>query len=442
MDGRIIAREPCRDVLSTVDRVRDALTEVLVVDRDRPVFGFIFRIELGLEVEAHEVGIVSHNTGGGDHLALFGIGQPICNDVGSDAGSINFAAEEELGLERRSFGVAGLLDALDVDVLGIPVVLVLGVDALLVGSELGKDVRAVEPHGVVVKSEIRAKLFEQSGRSGPIGTELENGQEVRARLHQVIHEGVIVKSLNADHVRGDNGDFHPLGVLAFVIAPALAFVDDAVLIDDSILIGALLSALRDRSSGISGVVDGLCRVHEPAFHEVGVVALVVRIADVTGSRNVVMRSDGILLVAVRIVPVLTLAEVERPGEAVRANFPALGSARDDVAVRIVLHEGVDGVRTDDEVIGAAAGKVVHRADFAGVQGAEHLLVREFTTIRAGGHRLLGGGGSLVRCRGFHRSGRFGRRIVSGLIAACKDANDHNDRHQQGKKFLHVVFSPL
>lgn len=157
-----------------------------------------------------------------------------------------------------------------------------------------------------------------------------------------------------------------------------------------------------------------------------------------------MRGDGVLLVAVRIVPILALAEVERPGEAVFADFPALSGAGNDVAERIVLHERVDGVRADNEFVRRAALKVVHRCDFAGIQRAVHLLIRKFTTIGAGGRRHLSGGGSFFGGRGLFCLcciGRF-RRSIRGLATAGEHTRDHHDRQQQGKKFLHVVFSPL
>ena len=446
MDRRIVAGVLGSEVTITIDAVEHGLTEVFVVDGDGPVLGFVLGSELGFEVETEEVGIVAYNAGAGNHLTLFGIAQPIGNDVGTDVSTVNLAAEEEFGCECGSFGVAGLLDALDVNMLGIPVVHVLGVDALFLGLELGKDVSAVEPHGVVVKAVVFAKLSKEGGGGGPIGTELQSGQEVRAGLYHVINQGQVVNGFYTQIFGSDSGDFGPGVVLFGFLVPVRTFVDNAVGVNHEVLLFADFSALLygvGQQSG--GVVEQFGSVYDPAVHQVAVGAVHSGIADVTGSGHVVVSGYGILLVAVRIVPILAGAQMEGPGKAVFAYFPGFGAAGQYVAEGVVLNKGIDGVGADYELVGGAAYQIVHGGHFAGIQRTVHLLVSELTAVgadvgfRFGLHGSLGGLSAFGRLLGFGSAGLIGVGRGSAL-AAGEARYYHHDSKQHSKRFLHCVLS--
>ena len=446
MDGRIVAGVLGSEVTIAIDAVEYGLTEVFVVDGDYPILGLVLGIELGLEVEAEEVGIVGCNTGGGNHLALFGIAHPVGNDVGTDARTVNLAAEEHFGFERGSFGVANLLDTLNVDMLGIPVVHVLGVDALFLGLELGKDVSAVEPHGVVIKAVGIAKLCKQRSGSRPIGTELQSGQEVRTGLYHVVNQGQVVNGFYAQIFGSDSGDFGPGVVLFGFLVPIGAFIEDAVGVNYYILIFTGLGALLYGFSQLSGgVVDQFLGVDNPAVHQIAVVAVHGGIADITGSGHVVVSGYGVLLVAVRIVPILAGAQMEGPGKAIFAYFPGFGAAGQYVAEGVVFNEGIDGVGADYELVGGAAYQIVHGGHFAGVQRTVHLLVSELTAIgayvgfRFGLNGSLGGLSAFGRLLGFGSAGLIG--VGRGIALAAGEARYyHHDSKQHSKRFLHCVLS--
>ena len=360
--------------------------------------------------------------------------------------------------------------------LGIPVVHVLGVDALLLRLEGGQYVRTVEPHGVVVKGIVLAKLSKQSGGSGPIGTKLQRGREIRTGLHKMIYKSIIIGSLNAQILGVGQGYLDPGGVNALILVPVFAFPDNAIGIDNDILVLAFLFALLNRLCQQSrSIAEPLRCIDDPAVHQVAVRAIHSGVADVTGSCHIVVSGHGILLVAVRIIPILAGTEVESPllavglfgspladklklaivvklldggndkGNSLVLRFPGLGSAGNDVAIRIVLNKGVYGVSADYQLVGGAADQVVHGGHFAGIQGAINLLVSELTTVGAdvglGLNRLGSGSVSrLIAISGLLRIGRLIRVYRSVALATSEACYYHCDSKQHSKHFLHCFLS--
>ena len=330
--------------------------------------------------------------------------------------------------------------------LGIPVVHVLGVDALFLGLELGKDVSAVEPHGVVVKAVVFAKLSKEGGGGGPIGTELQSGQEVRAGLYHVVNKGQVVNGFYAQIFGSDSGDFGPGVVLFGFLVPVRTFVDNAVGVNHEVLLFADFGALLYGAGKLSGgVVEQFLGIDNPAVHQVAVGAVHSGIADVTGSGHVVVSGYGVLLVAVRIVPILAGAQMEGPGQAVFAYFPGFGTAGQYVAEGVVLNKGIDGVGADYQFIGGAAYQIVHGGHFAGIQRTVHLLVSELTAVgadvgfRFGLNGSLGGLSAFGRLLGFGSAGLIGVGRGSAL-AAGEARYYHHDSKQHSKRFLHCVLS--
>ena len=358
-------------------------------------------------LESEEVGVVADDAAGADHVALLGVTQPVGYDIGTDVGGVDFASEEHFGSQRGSFLVVGLFDALDIDVLGIPVVLVLNVDSLLLGLSGLQDVCAVEPHGFVIQSVIGAKLLEEFGRCGPIGTELQNGGEVRTGLFQMIFQSEVVYRYDAQIFRSDGGNFF--------IAVVGDRIDDAGVVHDVFVIFAF-RAYRYGDQFCSRVFQQFGGVYEPAVHQIAVAAVIGGVADIAGCGYVVVCGDGSHLVAVLIVPVLIRSQMEGPGEAVFALFPAFRRAGNDVAVGVIFHEGVDGVGADFQLVGRAAHQVVHGGHFAGIQRAVDLFRCIGAAVRTG---------TGFRCFSF--AAGFRSRL-SGIRAGC-----HGEDHGQCQK---------
>ena len=163
-------------------------------------------------------------------------------------------------------------------------------------------------------------------------------------------------------------------------------------------------------------------IDDPTLHQVAVGAVHSGIADVTGSGHIVVSGYGVLLVAVRIVPILAGAQMEGPGKAVFAYFPGFGAAGQYVAVGVVLNKGIDGVSADYQFVSGATYQIVHGGHFAGVQRTVHLLVSELTAIGADvGFRFgldgsLGGPSAFGRLLGFGSAGLIG--VGRGIALAA------------------------
>ena len=262
----------------------------------------------------------------------------------------------------------------------------------------------------------------------------------------MINQGQVVNGFYAQIFGSDSGDLSPGVVLFGFLVPVRTFVDNAVGVNHEVLLFADFSALLYGVGQLSGgVVEQFGSVHDPAVHQVAVGAVHGGIADVTGSGHVVVSGYGVLLVAVRIVPILAGAQMEGPGKAVFAYFPGFGAAGQYVAVGVVLNKGIDGVGADYELVGGAAYQIVHGGHFAGIQRTVHLLVSELTAVgadvgfRFGLHGSLGGLSAFGRLLGFGSAGLIGVGRGSAL-AAGEARYYHHDSKQHSKRFLHCVLS--
>ena len=310
---------------------------------------------------------------------------------------------------------------------GIPVVLVLDVDSLLLGFRDLQDVGAVEPHGVVVQTVFGTELLEQFRGSGPVGTELQNGGEVGTREAEMILQRQVVHRYDAQFFGRDCGNFH----IAFVGD----LIDDAGVVHDVFVIFAF-GAYGDRDQLGGGVFQQLSGVYEPAVHQVAVAAIVGGVADIAGCGYVVVRGDGGHFVAVLVIPVLIRSQVERPGEAVFAFFPAFGCAGNDVAERVVLYEGVDGVRADFQFVSGTADQIVHRGHFAGIQRAVDLFRSVGASVGTGAGFfaafVCGSGSRFVAARAGRQREDHGQ-----CQKDCKDSLRVHTRFSSNLFFTHV-----
>ena len=157
--------------------MEDGLAEVLGVDGDDPVVGLVLFVEARLEVEGVEVAVIRGDAGGAHELGGGRIGLPSVQQVGVHVAAIDLTGEEQLSGNGGSIRVVGLLDALDVDVLGIPVVLVLHIDALLLSGQGLEDIGAVEVHVLVIDAEILAPGLQHGSGSGPVAAKAHRGEE-------------------------------------------------------------------------------------------------------------------------------------------------------------------------------------------------------------------------------------------------------------------------
>ena len=211
----------------------------------------------------------------------------------------------------------------------VPVVHVFHVNVLHLGLELLHDVSAAVVHILVVGSELLAQ-FVQLGTIGRHEAAIGGaGDEVGSGHGEVILQGVIVHGLHA--YQGEIGDF---------------FIQVFVGVHDVSSIG--------HQVGNAGVIGGGQHILQ-GIHEV-----------VGGHFG-----HGVALV---VVPLHALAQVEGPGQLILGHFPALGQAGDDLGDAVVLHQGINHVGTNGLVPGVAAGEVVQGGNFAGVQGSVHTIV--------------------------------------------------------------------
>ena len=262
----------------------------------------------------------------------------------------------------------------------------------------------------------------------------------------MVNKGQVVNGFYAQIFGSDSGDFGPGVVLFGFLVPVRTFVDNAVGVNHEVLLFADFGALLYGAGKLSGgVVEQFLGIDDPTLHQVAVGAVHSGIADVTGSGHVVVSGYGVLLVAVRIVPILAGAQMEGPGKAVFAYFPGFGAAGQYVAEGVVLNKGIDGVSADYELVGGAAYQIVHGGHFAGVQRTVHLLVSELTAIgadvgfRFGLNGSLGGLSAFGRLLGFGFAGLIS--IGRGSALAAGEARYyHHDSKQHSKRFLHCVLS--
>ena len=306
------------------------------------------------------------------------IGLPVVHDVGGDLRKVHLAAQHHLGSQRGGLGVVDALDAVDVDLVGIPVVDVLDVGVLDLGLELAQDVGAAVVQLVVGGTEIGAQLVKQRAVGGEPGGVGQARQEVGRGLLEGVDEGVVVQSLDAD--LGKVRDLLVVEGLGVLDAGGLAVGQGLVL----------------------GGHDVLQRVHK-----------------VVGGQ---LRD----LVALVVIPLDALAQVEGPGQAVLGGLPGLGQARDDVAVAVVLDQGVDDVGRHGLIPLLRGDQVVQRGHLGAVQG---LIDHGLAGIRRGLLAIRSAGG----VRG--RSGLAGR----SRAGAGSHGQDHRDAQHQSKKLLHFRF---
>ena len=372
--GLGIVRLQGADGVNAVHGAHDGVAEVLVVDGRGPVLGRVLLVIGGVEVEAVEVGPHAVRAGAGEVLRIVRL--PVVHDVHGDVGSIDLVAQDHLRAKGRGLGVIGALDAVDVDLVRIPVVLVLDVEVVTLGLILGQDVGAAVVELVVGGAKVLAQLVQQRAVGREPRRVGQAGEEVGRGLLQGVLQGVVVQRLDAD-----------LGkVRDLLVVEGLGVLDAGDL--------AVCQGLVFRSHDVLQRVDEVVRGHFRDF-----IALVV-------------------------VPLDALAQVEGPGQAVRGVFPAQRKAGDDVAVGVVLHEGVDDVGRHLLVPLLGSDQVVQRRDLRGVQVA----VDHGFGGRAVG--LVRPAGAAARRGGFCRLRR--RR-------AGHERQRHAQTEDQGEKLFHLGF---
>jgi len=319
--------------LHAVKAIVERLAEVLVVDDDLPVLRLVLGVEIRIEVEEHPVGIEAALADRADQISGLLAGEPLGSDRAGDGRAVHLALAEELRRQGAGFLVVGLLDGRDEHVLGVPVGLVLGVDALLLGLEDGQGVRAVVEDVLVAggNAELRALLSEEvriHRHEAHVG---DHAQEVRAGLDEGILQGVVVKRLHADSLKVH----HRVGL------------------------GALF-----RGAGAQVVILG---AGDDGIEDVSGRRSVRRVKDVLGGGDEVVRGHVGIDGAVGLDPLRAFANLEGVGQARLVILPALSQGWLHLAVLVVLDQGVDDVGGDRELVGGRSGQVIQAGDFRGIQ---------------------------------------------------------------------------
>ena len=304
------------------------MTEVGVVHSDQPVGGIILLVILGIEVEAVEVAVIRDRAVAGDDLGIVGL--PVVDDVIAQGSGVHFAAQSHDGGQGGRLRVVEALDAVDVHVVGVPVVHVLDVHMGHLGLVLLQDERAVVVHLVSRSAELSAQLLQLRAVGGHEAAIGQAGEEVGGDGLEGVLQGVGIHGLDAN--LGEIGDF------AIVVLRGIEDVGSA---------GHHISHV--------GLIDGIQHILKRS-HKVS-------------SGHI---SHG---VAVVVVPLLAFAELEGPGQLVGGAFPGLSQAGDQLADVVVLHQSIDDVGANGLIPGGAGGQVVEGRDFAAIKGRVDRFLR-------------------------------------------------------------------
>ena len=320
--------------------------------------------------------------------------QPFVQDVRGDGAGVDLAAQEHFGRDGVGLCVVLAVDLRDVDLVRIEVVLVLDPDVFFLRHPALADVSAAVQDLVVVRAEFvghelffaavvdgRSRILDFAGFieclvDRQIAAVGEQGEEVGAGLLQVIDQSVVVDRFDAQ---------------------LREVVDDAVV--------------------QFGAVDDVGSEH------VGHVGVELDIRDQSGCLDEVVRGDGSVFFAFAGVPLGVISQMERPGEAVVALFPAGGQVGNDIAEVVVLDQSIDEVCQGLLVCRDRSRQIVHAGDLFGIQ----IIIFRITGVGDAGIRI-------DTCfSGFAAALRFGTAAAG---TAGKQADDHDHGEQQCKILLH------
>ena len=261
-----------------------------------------------------------------DQVGFRRIGKPFRRDGRGDVRRVNLAAQVELGRQGAGFLVVGLLDGRDIDVLSIPIGSVLRIHAAFLRLELRQDVSAAVQHRVVAgrQTELISLFLQEFGIHRHVAGIIQHAQEEGKGLDGRVSDGLLVQRFDAD-----GGKVHRL---ARVFA-----------------VGALVIGFRARQ--VIAQDPGVRRV-------------------VLGVQHVLSGGDKVIGGHVRIVfaggshPGDAVAELERPGQFVVRQGPALRQRRNDVAILVTLHQGVDNVGGNREFVRGSGRQIIQRSNLA------------------------------------------------------------------------------
>ena len=252
-------------------------------------------------------------------------GLPVLKDGVVDAGVVHLAAQGHLGGDGAGLGVVDAVDDVNVDIVGVPVVHVLHIDMLDLGLILCQDEGAAVVHLGIVGGKVRAQLLQLRAIGGQEAGVGQAGLEVGHLGLQGVLQGVVIHGFDA-HL-GEVGDF----------------------------------------AGIVGT--GVLDLVQVAHHGGGI----VRREDILRGGDEVVGghlSHGLALV---VIPLHALAQMEGPGQAVVADLPGFRQAGNDLAGRVVLHQGVYHVGAHRLIPGGGGGQIVEGGNLASIEGGVGFL---------------------------------------------------------------------
>ena len=332
--------------------MENGLAEILVIDGQRPVVRLIGFVELRFKVERIKIGVTGIHPARADHILGVVRSQPCIQNIGGEVRKIRFIALEHLRRDGVHLFVIGLLDGVDEHIVLIPVIGVLRHDAASLRLKRGEDICAVIEQLGVVCSEHIGTVFGNAALHEctvcrQIAAIVQNGQEIRSGLYERIFQRQIVHSLYTD-------------ILGLYFGHRLDGFP--------ILVGGLGSVFAfQQIRGIFVIFSSVC---DDALHHVFRAAGVFGVQCIDGGVDKILRRDRRDFLARIIVPFHAFAQMECPGQAILAGLPAFGQSGLDGAVSIIFHQRIDNVRGNDQIVGAARDKIVHRGDFTRIHLAE------------------------------------------------------------------------
>ena len=281
----------------------------------------------GHEVEQEPV-VIGAGAVGTDAGGLCGVVHPLVDLGAGNISGSDITAEQQLGTDHVGFGVIGFFDALDMNILDIPVLGVALVQSIALRLPLGAQESAAVQNGGVVGTEGSAHLLHELGGSGIAPVIGQTGQEPGAGLGQGVLNLVLTDGLDADGL--------PVSGLA-------GFQSQVI-----VLSAHDVEQQVGGTGGVDGIQDPLGR-SDPVF-----------------GLDVLVAVEG----AVILLPTDAFTDLEGPGQAVLGPGPGLSQAGLAQAVVVVLHQRVDPVGPGAACRGMQGVPV---RDLAGVQQFHDLL---------------------------------------------------------------------
>ena len=350
--------------IETVQPRHQRLPEVLADHSFSPVVRLIGGVKLRIEIEHIEIGPGIVRPALVDFPGHGRIGQRRFQICRVNHGPVDLSVQ--IPLPSVFCGVRGvpLGDDVDMYVLYIPISGIFREDVLSHRLELREDIRAVVQQILFSRTDPVPLLLQKGAVHREIRCVGQNAQEKGTGLLQRVNQRVVVRGPDADlaclHLSRND-------VVGFRVEQIVCVVE------------IVLRLLHHRTGGIHVLDRGVVR----------------GIVDVLGGGDPVVGGHGGVGVPLPVIPADPRTDVKGPLRHGVVGFPALRQAGKNIAVGVVIHQGVDQIRAERGIHGGIGDQIVQRLHLGGV-------------LRMKGHALLHREGDVVAFSGFGvRSGTPG-----------------------------------